>query len=145
MVLGHFKLSVPSSDQIPRMLDEGVRRMDAIYTHALDSGVLSPDPSLVNIEPEVQQQIEEAPLDLSLPEETAPVPGVQATPFNVQVETPDPNSVQQAEVAVSRVDGVTSAITTSLALGGTSVMRVTFTGDAASLQAALQRQGWQVQ
>ena len=46
---------------------------------------------------------------------------------------------------MSRVDGVTSAITTSLALGGTSIMRVTYTGDAGSLQAALQAQGWQVQ
>jgi nucleoside phosphorylase len=66
-------------------------------------------------------------------------------PFNIQVETPDPGSVQQAEISVSRVDGVSSAITTSLALGGTSIMRVTFAGDAAALQAALQRQGWQVQ
>ena len=55
------------------------------------------------------------------------------------------HSVQRAELSVSRVDGVTSAITTSLALGGTSIMRVTFTGDAAALQSALQAQGWQVQ
>jgi len=64
--------------------------------------------------------------------------------FNVQVATPDAGSVQQAEVSVSRVDGVTSAITTSLALGGTSVMRVGFAGDAAALQAALRAQGWNV-
>jgi phosphoserine phosphatase len=64
--------------------------------------------------------------------------------MNVQVATPDAGSVQQAEVSVSRAGGVTSAITTSLALGGTSVMRVTFAGDAAALQAALRAQGWQV-
>ena len=44
--------------------------------------------------------------------------------FSIQVATPDAGAVQQAEVSVSRVDGVTSAITTSLALGGTSIMRV---------------------
>jgi hypothetical protein len=98
----------------------------------------------VIIEPEVQQQVEEV-TELEFPDEVQPLPGVQATPFSIQVETPDPGSVQRAEVSVSRVDGVTSALTTSLALGGTSVMRVTFAGDAAALQAALQRQGWQVQ
>ena len=67
------------------------------------------------------------------------------TSFNVQVATPDAGAVQQAEVSVSRVSGVTSAITTSLALGGTSVMRVSFAGDSAALQAALQEQDWQVQ
>ena len=61
------------------------------------------------------------------------------------METPDPGAVQRAELSVSRVDGVTSAITTSLALGGTSIMRVTYSGDAAALQGALQAQGWQVQ
>ena len=55
-----------------------------------------------------------------------------------------PRAVQSAEVSVSRVGGVTSAITTSLALGGTSVIRVTYTGDAAALQAALRAQGWNV-
>jgi hypothetical protein len=149
-VLGRFALRVPNGALVPRMLDEGVRRMDAIYTRALDAGLLQPDPSLVIIEPEIQQEIEEAPLETAEPEETdtGEAPPVAATPaaaFNIEVETPDAGAVQQAEVSVSRVSGVTSAITTSLALGGTSVMRVTYSGDAAALQAALQAQGWRVQ
>jgi hypothetical protein len=60
------------------------------------------------------------------------------------VNTPDASSVNRAELSVSRIRGVTSALTTSLALGGTSVMRVTYMGDAAALQAALQEQGWSV-
>jgi hypothetical protein len=68
-----------------------------------------------------------------------------ATSFSIQVATPDAASVSQAELSVSRISGVTSAVTTSLALGGTSVMRVTYTGDPGSLQAALQAQGWTVQ
>ena len=129
------------------MLDEGVRRMDAIYTRALDAGLLQPDPSLVIIQPEVQELIEEPTLAYEIPDEApATVPGgTTAVPFNIQVETPDPDSVQRAELSVSRVSGVTSAITTSLALGGTSVMRVTYVGDAAALQAALQSQGWRVE
>ena len=144
-VLGRFLLRAADSAQLPRMMDEGVRRMDAIYTRALDAGLLQPDPSLVIIEPEVQQQIEEIVPETEFPETAPTVPGAAAVAYNVQVETPDPEAVQRAEVSVSRINGVTSAITTSLALGGTSVMRVSFVGDAAALQAALQSQGWRVE
>ncbi|MGZ8312257.1 MAG: heavy-metal-associated domain-containing protein [Allosphingosinicella sp.] len=146
LVLGRFTLRAANSAEIPRMMDEGVRRMDTIYSQALAGGLLQPDPTLVIIEPAVQREIEEVVTETELPEApVTTVPGVAATTFNLQVETPDPAAVQRAELSVSRVDGVTSALTTSLALGGTSVMRVTFVGDAAALQAALQAQGWQVQ
>ena len=144
-VLGRFTLRAANTEGLPRMMEEGVRRLDAIYVRALESGILLPDPSLVIIEPEIRQEVEEAILDIELPEERAPVTLAPAATFSLQVETPDPDAVQRAELSVSRVDGVTSAITTSLALGGTSIMRVTYTGDAAALQAALQAQGWQVQ
>jgi hypothetical protein len=141
--IGRFELTAADSSQIPAMMDEGVRRIDAVYSRALDLGMLRPDPSLVIIAPEVQQEAEELLESVAAPPPTAPS-GPVAT-FNVQVETPDSAAVQRAEVGVSRVPGVTSALTTSLALGGTSVMRVTFSGDAAAFQAALQAQGWQVQ
>ena len=144
-VLGRFSLRVASGEQLGQMLDEGVRRMDAIYVRALEQGLLRPDPTLVIIEPEVQEEIDEVVEDIEAPDDATPFPTGQAAPFNIQVETPDAGAVQRAEVAVSRVNGVTSAITTSLALGGTSIMRVTYTGDAAALQAALQAQGWRVE
>jgi hypothetical protein len=145
-VLGRFSLRAANSEQLPRMLEAGVRQMDAIYTRALEAGLLRPDPSLVIIAPEVQQQLEEAAtLEYEDLGDEALIPTAQTITVNVQVDTPDAGAVQRAEVSVSRVGGVTSAITTSLALGGTSIMRVTYTGDAAALQAALQAQGWQVQ
>jgi hypothetical protein len=147
-VLGRFQLTAADSAQLPRMLDEGVRRMDAIYSRALDAGLLQPDRSLVIIAPEIRQEIEETALNIEFPDDSeapATTPGVTASPFNIQVETPDPEAVQRAELSVSRVNGVTSAITTSLALGGTSILRVTYTGDTAALQAALQSQGWRVE
>jgi hypothetical protein len=110
-------------------------------------GLLQPDPSLVIIEPELPP-IEEEILEELPPVEAPPPPPVQqggAVAFNIQVSTPDAEAVQRAEIAASRVRGVTSAITTSLALGGTSIMRVTYVGDASSLAAALQAQGWQVE
>ena len=142
--LGRFALRAANSAAVPRMLDEGVRRMDALYARALEQGLLRPDPTLVIIAPPLPPALEEM-ADDPLAEEAGPqVPAGATTTLNVQVSTPDAGSVQQAELSVSRVDGVTSAITTSLALGGTSVMRVSFTGDAAALQAALRAQGWQV-
>jgi hypothetical protein len=128
------------------MLNEGIRRLDLIYTQAFQQGLIRPDPTLVIIQPPLPQLPPEEQTEATIPEEMgAQVPTIATTTFNVQVSTPDAGAVQQAEVSVSRANGVTSAITTSLALGGTSLMRVTFTGDAAAFQAALQAQGWQVQ
>jgi hypothetical protein len=144
VLIGRFTLTARNSAEIPQMLAEGVRRLDILYTQALDSGLLRPDPSLVIVQPPLP------PLPVEETEQVAEdmgqqVPAGLTTTFNIQVPTPDAAAVQQAEVSVSRVNGVTSAITTSLALGGSSTMRVTFVGDAAALQAALQAQGWQVQ
>lgn len=153
-VLDRFTLRVENSGAIPRMLDEGVRRLDLAYTRALNAGVLVPDPALVVQEPailaEIAARIEAANAAMSTaappppaPPSTVPV-GAAAT-YNIQVETPTAADVTQAEIAVSRVPGVTSAITSSLALGGTSVMRVTFVGNPETLAAALQARGWSVE
>jgi len=145
LLIGRFALRARSSAEISRMLDEGVRRLDILYAQALDQGLLRPDPTLVIVQPPLPPlppEQTETPIDEEM---GAQVGAGATTSFNVQVATPDAGSVQQAEVSVSGVSGVTSAITTSLALGGTSVMRVSFVGDSAALQAALQAQGWQVQ
>jgi hypothetical protein len=145
LFIGRFQLAARNSAEIPAMLNEGVRRLDMLYAQALQQGLLHPDPTLVIIQPPMPQLPPE-PTETTVPEEMgAQVPASATTTFNVQISTPDAGAVQQAEVSVSHATGVTSAITTSLALGGSSLMRVTFTGDAAAFQAALQAQGWQVQ
>ena len=145
-VLGQIVLRVENSAAIPHLLDEGVRRLDALYSAALTAGELRPDPSLIVPEaPPVEATPEEPTAETAeTPAVTTPVPTAGTTTFSIQVDTPDAAAVSAAELGVSRVRGVTSAITTSLALGGTSVMRVTFAGDSAAMQAALQQQGWQV-
>jgi hypothetical protein len=147
--LGRFVLRAANSGAVRTMLDEGVRRMDVLYRQALAQGLLRPDPSLVILAAPLPPALE-APVEEPVTENgvaTAPEPveapaAIQS--FNVQVATPDAASVQRAEVGVSRVSGVASAITTSLALGGTSVMQVRFAGDAAAFSAALRAQGWAV-
>ncbi|HEY0114611.1 MAG TPA: heavy-metal-associated domain-containing protein [Allosphingosinicella sp.] len=46
-VIGTFELRAESQDQIPRMLAEGVQRMDALYVQAFNAGLLRPDPTLI--------------------------------------------------------------------------------------------------
>jgi len=147
-ILGRFVLRAANSGAIRTMLDEGVRRLDGIYRQALAQGLLRPDPSLVilaaPLPPALEEEADE-PVDGNSVETAAPVPSANTIQsFNVQVATPDAASVQRAELGVSRVGGVASAITTSLALGGTSVMQVRFAGDAAAFAAALRAQGWAV-
>lgn len=151
-LLTRFALRAGNSASIPRMLDEGVRRLDLAYGRALAAGLLAADSSLEIIQPEIIEEIEEIVEDRPV-ERDRPTPStaqIQSPPssaasFSIQVSTPTPESVGAAELSVSRIGGVTSALTTSLALGGTSVMRVTYVGDAAALAAALRAQGWNAQ
>jgi hypothetical protein len=64
--------------------------------------------------------------------------------FNLQVATPDGAAFDAALSGIRAVPGVRSVATGSLAVGGTSVLRVDFAGDAAALAAALRARGWQV-
>ena len=143
--IGRFQLAARNSAEIPAMLNEGIRRLDLLYTQAFQQGLIRPDPTLVIIQPPLPPLPPEQ-TEATVPEEMGAQVAANATStFSLQVSTPDAAAVQAAEVSVSHASGVASAITTSLALGGTSLMRVTFAGDSAALQAALQAQGWQVQ
>lgn len=148
-VLGRFVLRAANSGAIRTMLDEGVRRLDGLYRQALAAGLLRPDPSLVILAAPIPAALETPVEDatdntVATARETTTQAPVAIQSFNVQVATPDAASVQRAELGVSRVGGVASAITTSLALGGNSVMSVRFSGDSAAFAAALRAAGWNV-
>lgn len=150
-LISTFALSVDSSEKIPAMLDEGVRRMDKLYADALAMGLLRPDPSLIET-PQVDESVLENALETDVTEtvsdnttNTAPEPvGTTVSSFTVQVDTPDASAVGAIEGALRGVPGIRSATTTSLALGGVSVMSVSFAGDKAALTAALQARGLKV-
>lgn len=148
--LGRFVLRAANSASIRTMFDEGVRRIDGLYRQALAQGLLRPDPSLIILAaarpPEPEEETEE-PVDgntVATAEEPVEPPAAAIQSFNIQVATPDSAAVQRAELGVSRVNGVASAITTSLAPGGTSVITARYAGDSAALAAALRAQGWNV-
>jgi hypothetical protein len=151
-LISSFRMTGPSPAALPDMMEKAVARMDRIYIDALAAGVLKTDTFLVLEKPVAREDLPEDILGEdadSLPSETdSSVPttapaGVQA--FTVQYSSPDVESVTATERAVGGIVGVQSASTTSLALGGMSVMRVTFRGDMAALKAALAARGYSVQ
>ena len=58
--------------------------------------------------------------------------------------TPNAAAVDSSLAYVRSAPGVRSAATSSLAIGGISVMRVTFAGEADALVATLRSRGFQV-
>ena len=144
-LIGSFSLRASNDSAIPQMLDQATQRIDQLYTQALNDGRLRPDPSLIIEEP-VDPNALEIENAADLPVETLDMPAVSATTrsYAIQFDTPDVGSVAQGEAAVRSVPGVRSAATSSLALGGTSVMQVSFDGTVDSLRAALAAQGYNV-
>lgn len=145
-LIGSFSLRASNASGIAQMLDEGAKRIDALYIGALNDGRLRPDPSLIIEEPVDPETLEienavEAPIEAI----DVPVPGASTTgTFSIQFDTPDVSSVGAGESAIRSIPGVRSASTSSLALGGTSVMQVGFDGSVDMLRAGLQARGYQV-
>lgn len=144
-LISRFALRTRNAAALPALLDTGVRRMDEIYEGALRAGLLRPDPTLTFEEP--ADPDEELIEELSVETVDTPdfVTSGAASTLSVQFDTPNVASVSAGESALRAVPGVRAASTSSLALGGTSVMRVVYDGDVGALAAALQGRGWQVQ
>ncbi|WP_293880183.1 heavy-metal-associated domain-containing protein [Sphingomonas sp.] len=147
--LSAFTLRVESSDGLPQMLDEGVRRIDQAYADALSMGMLRPDPSLiietpVDVSALIANEADIAPIETGPDNSSTAIAGGEVRTYTVQFDTPDVSSVTGIEGSVRGVPGVKSTDTTSLALGGTSVMRVSFVGDMATLRLGLAARGFRV-
>jgi hypothetical protein len=62
----------------------------------------------------------------------------------VQFPTPDAAAFDNAVASIRAAIGVRGAAVTSTAIGGTSLMSVSFAGDAAGFTAALRTRGYNV-
>lgn len=139
-LLTQFTLRVGSVSGIPALLDAGVRRLDEAYQSALRAGYLRSDPGLSYVPPsEVPVEDDEAGEAL-----VTDVPIKASVGISVQFDTPGVAAVNATEAALRTVPGVTAANTSSLALGGVSVMAVAFAGVPDDFKAALEARGWQV-
>ena len=167
--LGSFELRAESSDQLPAMLSRAVERFDEIYARALADGTLRPDPTLtldnIEISPEIRalldqaRQAEAAAVSArageantgavvgsengSTTSDPAPATATVAT-YTVQVATPDASSFDGALGNLRGTPGVSRVTVSSTAMGGTSVMQVTYAGDISALASALRGRGWSV-
>jgi len=152
--LGSFELTAPSEDKLPAMLTAAVKQIDAIYAQALADGQLNPDPSL-NSAPQIDPTLIAALVDKMPPPSAGgravgPAAAVAGgispggASFQIQFSSPDVAAVDAVQAALRAVPGVQSAVPSSLALGGVSVMRVAYAGDLEALAAALRSQGWKV-
>ena len=141
-ILGSFTLLAASTDGLDRMLDEGVRRIDSLYVAALGDGRLRPDPSLTIETPDVPVP-DLLPADAEDPLASI-VDEATTTSLTVQLDTADAATLDQAQAALRAVPGVTQATVSSLALGGTTLLAVSYGGDPGALKIALSARGWQL-
>ncbi len=166
--LASFTLKADGPDAVPDMLAEAVERMDAIFAGALAQGKLTPDPTLRlgsggSIDPAIQRLIEigraaqarraaqaAAMAAGNVPQIAAqPVAGVEPSEIavrsiTVQFATPDAGAFDATLGAVRGTGGVRGVGVTSTAIGGTSVMSVSFAGSLEELAAALEARGFTV-
>lgn len=162
--LASFEMTAANPDQLPAMLEKAVLRFNAIFTRALDAGRLKPDPTLNIAAPELSpivarliergrqtraQAAAEAPRPSAeddggtitgAPVRNPPPEGSVAL-YTVQFATPDAEAFNAAIGAVRGAPGVRSAGIRSTAIGGTSVMTVSFAGSIDELAAALRARG----
>ncbi|WP_215228637.1 heavy-metal-associated domain-containing protein [Erythrobacter sp. 3-20A1M] len=167
--LASFTMDAGNPRELPAMLDRAVLRMDKIFESALADGRLTPDPTLASgggqMDPAVRQLIDRgeaaqaqrraadaAARAAQQAAETDDQPTITLPPtqsatvatYVVQFATPDAGAVDATLSAVNATPGVRSAATSSLAIGGTSVMRVTYAGSLNDLAQALAGRGFSV-
>lgn len=142
--IAQFVLRVNDGNALPALIDAGIRRIDQAYQDALRSGRLRTDHLLGTEPPKPEVPVEETGEEAPLEPTDVPV-ATTGTALTIQFDTPSVAALNSGETAMRGVPGVTSAATTSMALGGISVMRVTFDGSQSSLTAALRARGWQVE
>ena len=128
-VIDAFDLAAPDGDGLARMLDEGVRRIDAAYATALRDGRLGADASLTAEPAETPDLPEEPTVEAdTTAAPAAALPGAAST-FVVQIDTPDDAGLVATEAALRVIPGVVQVSENSVALGGVSVLRVGYAGD----------------
>ncbi|MFL6729609.1 MAG: heavy-metal-associated domain-containing protein [Sphingomicrobium sp.] len=136
-IIGGFTLTTPSSAGIPKMMAEGARRMDELFSTALAAGRLERDPSL-NLPAPPPLPVEEKPVEVR--------PITVANAFQVQINSGgDVNIYNFAMAHLRTIGGIQSAIPQQINPGGISYVLVTYQGGIGQLAGALAGRGWMVE
>ena len=135
-VVGRFELTARNSQDLPRMMSEGVQRMDEMFVQAHAAGIIRGDPDLIIQPPPPPEEEEE--------EQTETVATVQPTVVQVLViEGGNANAVAQSVAQIRGLGGVIW-VTQAPLPNGNANLSVNFRGDAAALGSALASRGWAV-
>jgi len=131
-IIGGFSLTAANSDAIPAMMNEGVRRMDELYSDALAAGRLQRDSTL------------DLPLPPPLPEEVVEAPPAQqqGNAFQVQIAATNVNTYNFAMAHLRTLPGMSQVIPQSINPSGTSYVLVSYKGTGPQLAGALIARGW---
>lgn len=167
-VLDSFTLEADNPDGLSDMLGQAVERMDGIFESALAEGKLQPDPTLRlggsgQVDPALQRLIEigqaivareaaaaqaaevaAANRSAQQAVQTSPPAAAVVRNFVVQFASPDAVSFDASLSGVRGTPGVRGLAVTSTAMGGTSVMSVSYGGTLDELAAALRARGFNV-
>ncbi|MEO6716510.1 MAG: heavy-metal-associated domain-containing protein [Novosphingobium sp.] len=161
--LDSFALTANDETGVPGMLNQAIERLDRIYSDAVVQGLLRPDPTLYSDQQTMDAALASLVAAIQPKTVTGDVPAATASgtspdgaaseappreaavsSYTVQFASPDAQAVDAALGAVRSAAGIKSAATSSIAIGGTSVMRVSYAGELGELAAALRARGWQV-
>ena len=130
-IVGGFSLTAESGEAVPRVMAEGVQRMDQLFAQALAAGMLERDPSLDLPPPPV----------IELPEEPIVTPTNVTNAYQVQI-TGDVNIYNFAMAHLRTLAGIESASPQQINPGGTSYVLVRYRGGVTALASALAARGW---
>ena len=137
--VGTFTLRARDSADLPRMMHEGVQRMDQMFAAALASGRLVRDRTLdipLPPPPPVEEIVEEAP---------APTTAKRVWTYQVQIASGgDVNIYNFAMAHLRTTSGVQQVAPVAINPTGVSYVNVTFNGDLSVLRALLSSRGWNV-
>jgi hypothetical protein len=131
--LGRVRLS-NEAGQVPALLDRAVREADALYTRALQGGILVPTADL------------QPPPEVEVPDLGAEIAGQavgRAVPL--EVDTPDNATLSTLEARLRSIGGVTGVRTESFVIGGRSRIAIDTVLDDAALALALDAAGYRIE
>ena len=135
-IIGGFDLRAKDSADIPRMMAEGVQRMDELFTRALAAGELVRDPSLITVEPPPPVEDELAAI--------APAPAeVALRGIQIQFLTRDDAGLGNAVAQLRTIPGI-EGVGVRGGDKGWSILAVNFRGDNPTLASAMRARGWTV-
>jgi hypothetical protein len=136
-IVGGFTLTTQSSAGIKAMMDEGVRRMDELYSTALAGGRLERDSSL-NLPAPPPLPVEEKPLEVK--------PTNLGNSYQVQINSGgDVNIYNFAMAHLRTMGGIDSATPQLINPTGVSYVLVAYHGSIGELAGALGGRGWIVE